>query len=73
MLKNVLPKSINVQIKTIFIVDSKYLYYVLSLKRNNVDKSVRPDVKSMRFYLDTLFYIFTWIAGSLNAADVGTR
>lgn len=73
LIKRILTSIWAIEINSMMIVDSKDLYHALSSKRNTVDKSVRPDVNSMRFYFETAIDVFAWIPGSLNLADVGTK
>lgn len=72
-LKNDLSKLVDVKILTMVIVDAKDLYYSLSSKTNTVGKSFRPDIHVMRFNFETVVDVFSWISGSLNPADVGTK
>lgn len=62
MLKTILHKLFGIEINEIDIVDSKHLYYTLS--QNTIDKSVRPDLKSMRSFFETVVDVFAWISVS---------
>lgn len=61
MIKKVLSTVLKTEIKTMMVVDSKDLHHALSSNRNTVDKSVRPDVISMRFQFETAIDFFVWI------------
>lgn len=73
MLKRILLDLLNTDVFTNVIVDSKDLHSSLSSKRNTVDKSICPDVNSMRFYFDTVIDVFARILGSITFSDVWTK
>lgn len=72
ILKIVLTNNLGFEIKAMVIVDSRDLYHALLSKNYKIDISVRPGMSSMRFYFENVANVFSWTAGSLNHAAVGT-
>lgn len=60
-------------VRSMMTIDSKDLYFKLSSKCKTVDKSICPNMNSMRFYLETSIAVFAWITCTINLASAGAR
>lgn len=65
---------LNMEIDSDVCVDSKDLFTSFSTQRNSIDRSIRPDVGSIRFEFQTgsLNHI-SWITGRINLPNVLTK
>lgn len=73
VLRPAIESLYQVKVRTAVLADSKDLYGPLSSQRHPRDKSVRGDVNAIRYYYETAIELFSWIRGSCNPADVGTK
>lgn len=73
LLKLVITIVLCTEDKSLIIVDSEDLYHALFSKGNTSDKSLRPDVNVMRFFVETVIGVFSWIDWRLDLFDVGSK
>ena len=65
---------LDVEIKIRVLVDSKDLFTSLSTQKNSIDKSIRGDVRCIRFEFQTgAVDEMSWIPGRINLADPMTK
>lgn len=55
------------------IVDTKAFHGALFSKQNTTDKSVCPDARALKFFVETNMDRFVWIFVLLNSADVNAK